>query len=113
MPPARIEQSNNKMPQTVRTILTTFINTSQFQSDIITLNAVALPIMPTNMSNSIYLHSIITTIHFPKIDSWIIAGYTYPIVLIYLENWNMCLLPRMPLIRRLSWGGPLFYIKQA
>ena len=67
MPPTRIEQSNNNMPQTVRIILTTFINTSQFQSDIITLNAVTLPIMPTNMSNSIYLHSIITTIHFPKI----------------------------------------------
>ena len=69
MPPIRIEQSNNKMPQTVRTIFTTFISTSQFQSDIITLNAVAVQVIQTNISNSIYLHSIITTIHFPKIDS--------------------------------------------
>lgn len=51
MPPTRIEQSNNKMPQTVRTILTTFISTSQFQSDIITLNTVA--VIQTNMSNTI------------------------------------------------------------
>ena len=69
MPPTRIEQSNNKMPQTVRTILTTFISTSQFQSDIITLNTVAVDVIQTNMPNSIYLHSITTTIHFPKIDS--------------------------------------------
>ena len=45
MPPARIEQSNNNMPQTVRTILTTFISTSQFQSAIPTLNTVALSVI--------------------------------------------------------------------
>ena len=67
MPPTRIEQSNNKMPQTVRMILTIFISTSQFQSDIITLNTVA--VIQTNMSNSMYLHSITTTIHLPKINS--------------------------------------------
>ena len=69
MPPARIEQSNKKMPQTVRTIFTTFISTSQFQSDIITLNAVALSVMQNNMSNTMYLHSIIPTIYSPRINS--------------------------------------------
>ena len=57
MPPARIEQSNNKMPQTVRTILTTFISTSQFQSAIPTPNTVALPIIQTNISKIIYILS--------------------------------------------------------
>lgn len=79
MPPARIEQSNKKMPQTVRTIFTTFISTSQFQSDIITLNAVAVQVIQTNISNSIYLHSIIPTIHSPRVDCLITLEPSVPL----------------------------------